>query len=422
MTWSGPSSSNGLTPPSPSHHRSYSIHSPRFVGAHGAAGHNQTPSNTFDFTALHANFGQSQPGLGPSTPSPMSLQDFFSNTGGDLGVLAMSNTTAQPPTSPGHETRVKPALSRRISRPESSVPKDIPEESKENNTSKVDNAQQEALISEYRQQIEALTNEVNDAKKVIQGRLAEVAALQTQLKREKDTRPLLVQEAMHPLQKEISVLQKTLKSKKEEISLLKEQLGQTNMLQERINQLNKILEQARAEIEGKNRTIDELHKTMKLLESESDEISASANNRIKAVRRRLLIRSVWFRSQLVRLEKLVKACSQIDEFIRPEVTCPACLSMYTKPVLLSTCGHTLCRDCVEESRSRHEGNIYCESCKKLFPESLVQISQNLLVEGICARYDWWRISLQDLRKMAADASIMHFIPDDPNTMGNEFEP
>jgi hypothetical protein len=58
----------------------------------------------------------------------------------------------------------------------------------------------------------------------------------------------------------------------------------------------------------------------------------------RKLRKRLVVKSMWFRSQLIKMEAIVNLSAQMDVYLRPELTCPQCLELFKFPMLLHPCG------------------------------------------------------------------------------------
>jgi len=62
-----------------------------------------------------------------------------------------------------------------------------------------------------------------------------------------------------------------------------------------------------------------------LKENESD---------LKTLTQRLVIKSVWFRTQLIKLERKMHLVMAIDEVLLPSLSCPSCLGLLNNPQVL----------------------------------------------------------------------------------------
>ncbi|XP_044307653.1 zinc finger and SCAN domain-containing protein 2-like [Varanus komodoensis] len=53
--------------------------------------------------------------------------------------------------------------------------------------------------------------------------------------------------------------------------------------------------------------------------------------------------------------------------LREALSCPVCLGLFRDPVMVSGCGHNLCRDCVAKCWGRLEGSLRCPQCLEPLP-------------------------------------------------------
>lgn len=87
----------------------------------------------------------------------------------------------------------------------------------------------------------------------------------------------------------------------------------------------------------------------------------------KRMKKRLVVKSTWFRSQLIKLDRLVDLCMQMDSLLSPELTCPVCLELMKYPQSLFPCGHSQCGRCVNESKNHansHREKLTCVECHR----------------------------------------------------------
>jgi hypothetical protein len=185
-------------------------------------------------------------------------------------------------------------------------------------------------------------------------------------------------------------------------------------------------EQIDADAQRKIQYLEETVRAHKAFEESHAKTATESTNRMREYRRRLLIRvrgyflgfsnaigsndgvivclqSFWFQAQLAKLDRLAESCMQFDQFIRPEFTCSSCLAFIMQPTLVTKCGHTFCRQCIDAFRARYRStDMSCEVCvkkhggsQKKQPDAVVR---NLIMENICSRYEFWRMNLLELRK------------------------
>jgi hypothetical protein len=81
----------------------------------------------------------------------------------------------------------------------------------------------------------------------------------------------------------------------------------------------------------------------------------------RRLKRRLVIKSLWFRSQLIKLERLLDLCISMDNILRPDLTCSYCFELYSQPFILYPCAHHLCRACINKVTN----NIQTETNNKI---------------------------------------------------------
>ncbi|XP_068102840.1 E3 ubiquitin/ISG15 ligase TRIM25-like [Hyperolius riggenbachi] len=76
-------------------------------------------------------------------------------------------------------------------------------------------------------------------------------------------------------------------------------------------------------------------------------------------------------------------------FLRDELSCSICLSLYTDPVML-VCGHNFCRECIEQAVDNHgTATVFtCPECRTEFqqrPALLRNLKLSNILEHLCAR-------------------------------------
>ncbi|CAH1262047.1 TRIM55 [Branchiostoma lanceolatum] len=85
----------------------------------------------------------------------------------------------------------------------------------------------------------------------------------------------------------------------------------------------------------------------------------------------------------------------VMESLERDLSCPVCLEMFNKPVLLLPCQHNLCRHCAEDiltnmgGWARYGGSFKCPTCRDqitLGRQGLDGLKRNILVETIIESY------------------------------------
>lgn len=51
----------------------------------------------------------------------------------------------------------------------------------------------------------------------------------------------------------------------------------------------------------------------------------------KRLKKRLVVKALWFRTSLIKLERLTQLCLEIDSYLKPELICPHCLNILKHP-------------------------------------------------------------------------------------------
>jgi hypothetical protein len=102
----------------------------------------------------------------------------------------------------------------------------------------------------------------------------------------------------------------------------------------------------------------QMEQSLMLVQQLQAELVASKEDQFASLRmlkRRLVLKSIWFRTQLIKLERLQELCMGLDHYLKPELTCPCCLEIFKYPQSLSPCGHSMCADCVNTVRAMERG-------------------------------------------------------------------
>jgi hypothetical protein len=85
----------------------------------------------------------------------------------------------------------------------------------------------------------------------------------------------------------------------------------------------------------------QLEQSLLLLEQVQSELvhtKEESASTAKKLKKRLVVKSVWFRSQLTKLERLLELSLDLDQHLKPEITCPSCLDIFSNPQTLFPCG------------------------------------------------------------------------------------
>lgn len=128
----------------------------------------------------------------------------------------------------------------------------------------------------------------------------------------------------------------------------------------------------------------------------ADEIMVVTKERICGLRKRIIVRSVWFRSQVLRLERMLSVSAEFDGFLRSQLSCGGCLDVMLQPTLLTPCGHTVCGRCIRQMREQDESErvLLCVECRA----PCERTTANSTVEGILNRYSWWTSIMKDTQR------------------------
>lgn len=116
----------------------------------------------------------------------------------------------------------------------------------------------------------------------------------------------------------------------------------------------------------------------------------------KRLKKRMVVRSLWFRTQLIKLERLHALAMEVDGYLQPELTCPGCMELYEGPHTLNVCGHGVCKACVTRlQKSNTKGGLLeCFECG----QNSTIAAPNQAVDRILSRYGWWSVVLQDCKQ------------------------
>jgi len=106
--------------------------------------------------------------------------------------------------------------------------------------------------------------------------------------------------------------------------------------------------------------------------------------------------------------------NSLPEDVERLLTCPVCLDVFTKPVVILPCQHNLCRKCAEECYDRRGrvvglsgGKFQCPSCRyevMVDRHGVYSLQRNLLVENIIDMYSvsWRQLLIQTCADSVAD--------------------
>eukprot|EP00947_MAST-08B_sp_MAST-8B-sp1_P006691 g6691.t1 len=106
------------------------------------------------------------------------------------------------------------------------------------------------------------------------------------------------------------------------------------------------------------------------------------------------------------IESSLRLCMTLDDLVRPDLTCKACLSILVKPQLLFPCSHTFCLSCLGSLRRMVGGSQFyvCPECSNKC--SIDSVCTNTALNSLCSKYTWWQIPLAGMRNMHKRATTM----------------
>lgn len=93
----------------------------------------------------------------------------------------------------------------------------------------------------------------------------------------------------------------------------------------------------------------------------------------------------------------IQICRNLEDLIRPEISCQYCFEVMTNACVLFPCGHSFCDACVDKMEREHDRQVVCYDCKTVLPRADTAVNQ--VVNGICNRYDWWSRPIRNMVKM-----------------------
>ena len=100
---------------------------------------------------------------------------------------------------------------------------------------------------------------------------------------------------------------------------------------------------------------------------------------------------------LTSMENAIGLCMNLDELIRPDLTCPVCFEVFDTPTMLFPCAHTFCKDCISTLR-QDDGVIACSECgTRQIDEDATCV--NVHLNHITSRYSWWQVPIQGMQKL-----------------------
>ncbi|XP_075795796.1 tripartite motif containing 13 isoform X2 [Pelodiscus sinensis] len=87
-------------------------------------------------------------------------------------------------------------------------------------------------------------------------------------------------------------------------------------------------------------------------------------------------------------------CSNTMEALGEALSCPVCLELFTPPVLVLTCAHNFCKQCLEkillrQNCSHVNGQFCCPMCRKVIylrGRGIIGLPRNILVESILEKF------------------------------------
>jgi hypothetical protein len=178
-------------------------------------------------------------------------------------------------------------------------------------------------------------------------------------------------------------------------------------------------EKARAQLEQRRRDLErELGKSSKdreRLKQELDVLTFESEGTIKmldkdarVLRRRLVIKAIWFRMELVKLERLMGISYKFGEYLVTQVVCCSCHGAMDIAFSAFPCGHSMCANCMKRikaagsaassssnSSSSNSGdtaaanNPRCAQCNCEIEGSMPNVALN----GVMMQYFRWKHNL-----------------------------
>lgn len=219
----------------------------------------------------------------------------------------------------------------------------------------------------------------------------------------------LLSESGRQLTSENGVLHERLAATAEELHESRQHLqAETRRMTTLIEQLQKKIADDEASVtrltESEHHATAVLKKTlndMKVSQEAASEHIASLKSEVarlagtlKRCRRSSMSRSLLFQAHLMQMERSVLLCNKIDEYLALHLTCRTCFNVFRKPQVLYPCGHTICETCIESIKDVDSGRILCNDCSGICESITVS---NTVLDAILSQFNWWKVSLGDIR-------------------------
>ena len=105
------------------------------------------------------------------------------------------------------------------------------------------------------------------------------------------------------------------------------------------------------------------------------------------------------------IECSLRLSMTLDDLVRPDITCKACLEILHKPQLFYPCSHTFCLKCLPQLKRYFNGQqmYVCPECSNRCSVDSVCSSQAL--NSLCSKYAWWQIPLSGMQQMQRRTSM-----------------
>jgi chromosome segregation ATPase len=174
-----------------------------------------------------------------------------------------------------------------------------------------------------------------------------------------------------------------LEKKEEEMWALSCQMTNSEMNKSPSTPSDKVMYDMESKWKDKDKVLNEEIQSLteKILEKD---------NRITELTREIhRLNQKQFNSRLKNLKTTEqKMTEKINEYILTEekievmFICPRCLSILKKPVTLSPCGHTYCKECMETLREENYNLLYCQECSV----TVKDFFDNKILNKICSEF------------------------------------
>lgn len=269
--------------------------------------------------------------------------------------------------------------------------------------------------------IDTLTNDLNDSRTEALMTLQQLTTLKTTHTEQ------IEQQKLHHKQKRLVLVTK-IKEKDAEVVQLQQlvEIGRTTEANFKgalfhLDAMQKKLKHSEQELQAHlsvHEDIRQLHRSALDTIQQHDSTIAELRNEnrmgVRKLKKRLVVKSVWFHSQLIKLERLVEICMSVDTTLAAEFVCSVCLEQLAEPVTLVPCGHSVCKRCCQEPvrnrlntrqlttdnmqqtdamTTQHNLPCRCLQCGMTVSDAV----HNSTLESLLSRYTWSSVVLKDAR-------------------------